>query len=495
MKGYKILIYLGVLVAVLAYIYFVEIKHKQAESERKEQSSRLVQLDKDQINEIKISSLNGQEIDLKRTNPDKWGIIAPVNIEADLRAVRNLLAAATQAQPEKVVSEKDVKWEDYGLDKSDLELTFSGNGKTVKTYFGASNPSKSSYYLKVDNDQRLFLVPDTLKISLNKSLFDLRDKSIAKFSPDDLNKVQIIRDGQEIDLERSDGKWRITKPIDALAKVAMVNSLLRGISGLTAKEIIDAPSTENNPYGFENSKNRIVLHGKDFSKTITLGAIKDSKAGTGPSGTTRYLSASGQTPVYLIDDKFFMEAQLDPDTLRDRAIVSTEPLDVDKIQIELMGRTWLLSRAGDNKWRMEKPEHRDKIEDWFISGILWSIKELNFKSEITTPVPEDLAKYYLDKPQLYVWLYKKGSEHPVTMKMGWRHDAETSSEKNKEDVETKEKPMESKETTASRTDQPKTPETVYAIVDPPNDKPAIFTLDGAFIGRLRVDLDQLSKKE
>ncbi|MCX5873023.1 MAG: hypothetical protein NTY51_07280, partial [Deltaproteobacteria bacterium] len=60
MKGYKILIYLGVLVAVLAYIYFVEIKHTQAESERKEQSSRLVQLDKDQINEIKISSLNGQ---------------------------------------------------------------------------------------------------------------------------------------------------------------------------------------------------------------------------------------------------------------------------------------------------------------------------------------------------------------------------------------------------------------------------------------------------
>jgi hypothetical protein len=144
---------------------------------------------------------------------------------------------------------------------------------------------------------------------------------------------------------------------------------------------------------------------------------------------------------------------------------------------------------------MEKPEHRDKIEDWFISGILWSIKELNFKSEITTPVPEDLAKYYLDKPQLYVWLYQKGSEHPVTIKMGWRHDAETSSEKNKEDVETKEKPVESKETTASRTDQPKTPEIVYAIVDPPNDKPSIFTLDGAFIGRLRVDLDQLSKKE
>lgn len=492
MKGYKVLIYLGILVAVLAYIYIVEIKHKQADSERKEQSSRLVQLDKDQINEIRISSLKGQEIDLKRTNPDKWGIISPVNTEADLRAVRNLLSAATQAQPEKTVSEKDVKWEDYGLDKSDLELAFGSQGKTVKMSFGASNPSRSSYYFRVEGDPRLFLVADTLKTSLNKSVFDLRDKSVTKFSPDELNEIEIVRDGQEIVFKHSDGKWRIVKPIDAIVKAPLIKSLLRSVSGLEAKEIIDDRIIENNPYDFENSKNRIMLHGKDFSKTITFGAIKENKTITGSTGNTRYLSVSGQSPVYLIDDKFFIEAKLDPETMMDRSIISAEPLDVEKIEIELMGRSWSFSKSGDHKWRMEKPQHRDKLADWLVSGILWSIKDLNYTSK-TLPIPEDLAPYHLDKPQLFVWIYRKGSERPIFVSMGWQSEAEASSENKKTD--TKAKPQESKDTADQEIDQPKIPGIVYAIVDPPNDKPAVYTLDGAFIGRLRLDLDQLSKKE
>ena len=125
MKGYNLLIYLGVLVALLAYIYFVEIKHKQAESERKEKVARIVQLDKDQIDEIKISSPDGHSIAIKKSAPDTWNIVSPIGSAADLRAVRNLLTAATLAQPEKVILERDVNWKDYGLDKPDLELSLT----------------------------------------------------------------------------------------------------------------------------------------------------------------------------------------------------------------------------------------------------------------------------------------------------------------------------------------------------------------------------------
>ena len=228
MKGYKLLIYLGVLVALLAYIYFVEIKHKQAESERKEKAARIVQLDKDQIDEIKISGPDGHSIDIKKSAPDTWNIVSPIDSAADLRAVRNLLTAATLAQPEKVILERDVNWKDYGLDKPDLELSLTAPKKTVTIAFGASNPSRSSYYLKVNGDPRLLLVPDTLRISLAKKVFDLRDKSVCKLTPDDIQKVKIIRDGREVELEKINGKWRIVKPINAPAKPAKIGALLRG---------------------------------------------------------------------------------------------------------------------------------------------------------------------------------------------------------------------------------------------------------------------------
>ncbi len=496
MKGYKLLIYLSVLVAVLAYIYFVEIKHKQAESERKELESRIVQLDKDQIDRIRISSPDGRAINIKKSDHDNWNVISPINSAADLRAVRNLLTAATLAQPEKVILEKDVKWKDYGLEKPNLEISLASQNKTVTIAFGASNPSRSSYYLKVDGDPRLLLVPDTLKISLDKKVFDLRDKSVSKLTPDNIQKIKIIHDGRKVELEKIERKWRITTPVNAPAKRAKIGALLRGISDLHAKEIVDSPSAENDPYKFRNSKNQIILETKDGETTFTFGATKDKKAVNGPSGNLRYLSVSGQKPVYVVDDNFFTGAKLDPASLTDRSVVLIEPLIVEKILIDFLGKEWEFAKTSDNKWKMEQPEHRDKLDDWRISEIIWSLKDLTYKSMIT-PVPDDLEPYRLNMPQLVISVYQKAAAKPVKITMGWpppQRPSQTGGNNNSKPHEVV--GAKRSEQQPHSVDLAATPETVYATVEPKIDnQSAVYVLDGGFVGKLRVDLDQLEKKE
>ena len=44
-----------------------------------------------------------------------------------------------------------------------------------------------------------------------------------------------------------------------------------------------------------------------------------------------------------------------------------------------------------------------------------------------------------------------------------------------------------------KTNEQRTPQTIYAIVEPSVDRPAIYILDGGFVGRLRIDLDQLGR--
>jgi len=492
MRLSRLLVYLGVLSIVLIYIFFVEFKYKQAESERKEKTSRLLQLDKDSLTEIKIVGSKDQPIQIRKGDSNSWRVVSPIDTNADTRAVEGLITSSASAQPEKIVLEKDADWNLYGLEKPSSVVSFSANGKTAEMSFGALNPSKSSYYLRVQGDPRLFLVADTLEKSLNKSLFDVRDKAVVKFSPEDITAIDIIREGKQTNLNKTEGKWRITDPVDARAKTSGVRLFLMSLAELKAQEIVDSPLTENDSYGFDKSLNKIVLKGRDFSKTLTLGAISEKSRETRSPGNSVYLSVSGQTPVYMVEDKFFQSDKVDAESLTDKSITSFEPIDVEKIEIEFMDQKWLLSKSSDNKWKMEAPKRIDKLDDWLVSGLLWSLKDLNFKSEIF-PIPEDLSKYHLNNSPLQFWLHQKGSGSPTTIRMGWDPLSKATPENIDSDSDPGQPNEASGHKKVDKTNEQRTPQTIYAIVEPHVDRPAIYVIDGGFVGRLRIDLEQLGR--
>ncbi len=492
MRPSRLLVYLGVLSIVLIYIFLVEFKYKQSESERQEKASRLLQLDRDSITEIKIVGSKDHPIQIRKGESNTWRVVSPIETNADTRTVEGLITSSASAQPEKIVLEKNADWNLYGLEKPSLSLSFSANGKTVKMSFGASNPSKASYYLRVQGDPRLFLVADTLEKSLNKSLFDVREKAVVKFSPEDITAIEIIREGKQTNLNKTEGKWRITEPVDARAKTSGVRSFLMSLAELKSKEMLDAPLTENDSYGFDKSLNKIVLKGRDFSKTLTLGAIGEKSRESMSPDNSVYLSVSGQAPVYVVEDKFFQNAKVDAESLTDKSITSFEPIDVEKIEIEFMNKKWLLSKSTDNKWKMEAPKKIDKLDDWLVSGLLWSLKDLNFKSEIS-PIPEDLSKYHLNNSPLQFWLHQKGSGSPTNIRMGWDPLLQATQEKIDSDSDPDQPNEAYGHKKIDKKNEQRTPQTIYAIVEPSVDRPAIYILDGGFVGRLRIDLDQLGR--
>ncbi|MFH0960343.1 MAG: DUF4340 domain-containing protein [Pseudomonadota bacterium] len=490
----KLMVYLCVLLAILLYIFLVEFRYKKAESENKEKTSRLLQLEKDSIAEIKIVRSEDEPIRIAKNEANAWRVVSPLDTPADTSTVDRLIASAISAQPEKIVLEKNTDWNTYGLEKPSLSLFFSAKGKTSEISFGASNPSKSSYYVRVQDDPRLFLVADTLEKSLNKSLFNVREKAVVKFSPEEITEIEIIHEGQQTDLKKTEGKWRITHPMDTRANTAIIRSFLTNLKDLKAQEIIDTPSNGNNSNILNESLNKIAFKGRDFSKTLTFGVDRNQTEESKTPGHSLYVSVSGQTPVYVVDGKFFERNKMNIESLRDRSITSFEPIDVQKIEIEFMNKKWLLAKSSDNKWNMQAPDKIDELEDWLVSGLLWSIRDLNFKSEII-PVPEDLSHYHLDNPQLRIWLHQKESSSPTNIRMGWPplfQDASTKVDSVFASAQSEGSPGAND---ATRKNEPKTPPTIYAIVEPSFDIPAIYILDGGFVGRLRIDLEQIEKKK
>jgi Domain of unknown function (DUF4340) len=506
MKLGKLLIYLSILVALAAYVYFVEIRHKKEQQAIEEKAAKIVHLEKDKIVEIELLSRDKEKIELKKPS-DTWVLTSPIKTKADTSAVASLLHSITDAKPEKVVSEKDVKWEDYELDKPEFVVTLATKDQTAEIRFGSANPAKTSYYVRVDEQPKLLLVQDTLKNSLNKSAFDLRDKTVVGLSPDQVDNITISTEGKEIELKReAKDQWMMVKPERIRAKAAIIALNLRTLTNLTARSIIDDPAKDGDPYGLNNPQETILMAGKEREQTLLIGAPQKKEGGPPGAEPDRYARIKGQDTVYVLDGRALKSLKTNPDELRDRSLLTFNPADIERLEITLDGKTWLAAKDKDNKWSLEQPEKKEKLDAWPVTSVLWDLKDLEWKS-MTKPAPADLASVHLDKPQLTVSLFKKGDREPLLLKAGWQVTAETkgheegakkeSQTTGPEQQPSAEKKVESppKGSSAEVTpDKATAPEGVSVSVQPQEEQGAIFAIDSGFISRLRTDLKRLTEK-
>lgn len=505
MKPFKVLIYLMVLVALGTYVYLVEIRHKAKVDEAEKQAKKMVHLDKDKITRFEL--IDGEKTKVKVEKlADKWLLSVPVKTVADKAAVGSFLSSFTGAESERVIQEKDVKWNEYGLDKPEFTVVCSTKDKSAKLSFGAANPAKTSYYLRVDDEPKLYLVADTLKNSLNKTAFNLREKSVFGIAETDVDKIAIAGNGQDLEVVRkSADKWVTEKPEHFAVKLAPVMSDLRLLTNLKAKQIIDEPTQEGDPYGLDKPEETIVLSGPKLVQTLELGKALDKKAGV-PLEPDRYARLKGDKTVYVIDGRSLKALKTDPSEMRDRSLLSFNPADIDRVEISLDGKEWVAAHDKDKRWIIEKPEKKTNVDAWAVTGALWGLKDLEWKS-LTKPIPEKLEALHLDKPRLTVSLFKKGEKEPMTLKAGWEEPpAETtqspknekpqeakpttSTEKGKTEELAKEKPASEAKSQPPAPKAPPVPALINALAQPTNEPGAVFVVDGNFLTRLRGDLER-----
>ncbi len=497
MKLSKVLLLFVVLSALLAWLYFVEIKQRQETKSAEEKASHLVQLDKVGIRAIDLDS-DSQTIELRKP-ADTWVIAAPVKTKADQPTVESIIRSLEDASPEKTVIEKNADWTQYGLEKPSFTVSASSSDKTVKLHFGEHNPSRSSYYLKINSDDKLFLVADTLKNSLDKKLIDVRDKTIWGMSPSDIDHIVIYKDGVESELKsESDQKWVMTKPQKMKVKKDAISRQLTALVNIEAKDVIDEPGEAYKSYGLEKPSAWIRLKGDKLSQTLLIGnQTKDSDKNA--KETDLYVQVEGNPTVFVIDGRKLSDLlRSDITQLQDKSVVDFSPSDVEKVSIEIDGKTWMAVRGTDKKWDSEQPEKLSKLDGWSISSILWDIKDVEWKS-VKNVNADELSEFHLDKPQLIVSVSDTGGTRTVTLKAGWDADSDSAGRGNTTG-QTKvdgDKSTEGKESNKNQVSmKPLAPPTVNVLVESGGiEQGNIFVVDGNFVDRLRRSLDRLIEKK
>ncbi len=167
-----------------------------------------------------------------------WYITSPIEELADSLTVSRFTQNLDDMRLESVVSTNTKKFDTYGVGPSSKHLNISW-GRNIKTFhIGNSGPDFQSFYVRLGNDQRVFLssgrlnLPENLDTWRNKTLFDLSEA--------DISKIAVYSPAATYSVEENGDGWQVTdedeeRPADS----TMVREWLDLFSPLQATAFID----------------------------------------------------------------------------------------------------------------------------------------------------------------------------------------------------------------------------------------------------------------
>src|ERR1041385_2484432 len=171
-------------------VYFLEIKPGKPRDEKPDESKPAFDLKKDDIAAISITR-SGEKVNIEDSG-GKWMINQPLTAQANQSTVESLVSSLTSAKVERSLSPTAEEVKSYGLEDPavtiDVKLK-SGDTKTIK--LGTKDFSGLSVYAQVGEAKDVSLVPATVLTNSDKSLNDLRDKTILGASQFDIKAMNL----------------------------------------------------------------------------------------------------------------------------------------------------------------------------------------------------------------------------------------------------------------------------------------------------------------
>jgi hypothetical protein len=245
MKSRGLTIAVVILAALTWALYWSQRQKTQAPAPAAAVNSALaiLKVNMPDVMGLEIKSKGAEPVVLKKTG-DKWEITGPASYPADQEAVIGLVAGLSFLNADRVVDEKASDRSQYGLASPVVELDVTQKANdTQKLLIGDDTPAGGDTYAALASGTKVFTIASYNKTSLNKSLNDLRDKSLLSLNPDKVSKIELLKKPQTIEFDRTKDGWQILKPSPSPANTAAVNDLVHAVVGarmdLTAT---DAPA-------------------------------------------------------------------------------------------------------------------------------------------------------------------------------------------------------------------------------------------------------------
>lgn len=361
---------------------------------------KLSDLTLSQINKAVIKTSAG-EIEVERKD-DRWSLVRPLKVRGDNARVGDIISQAISARVDSFVADTS-KLGEYGLDqpRGTITLTVEGQQQPQILSIGGSpkdEKDKEKVYAKLSSRDAVVLLPKSVANLLDTKPNDLRDRKLAQFNNDLVDRITIEPAGKEKLLFARDGTkgWVRKTDKDLAINSSVINRLLDEIGSAVVIDFVSDVATELPKYGLDQPSLKVTLSA--FSSENTA----ETKAGEKPILGLLFGKVEGENVYAKIDDEPFVLAV--PKTLLDAIptdAVQLQPLDIysykaDDIasfEVTREGQpTLVIERDKDKNWKLAKGD--DKLNTINVQSLVNALATLRAVRWVGTTVPA----HGFDKP-------------------------------------------------------------------------------------------------
>lgn len=388
-----------VLIGLGAYIYFVTWK-RPAQDSASTRAKVFTSVEADQIDELKLKAESGDVTTLKKTS-GTWGMVAPIATTASETDVSGVTSALSALEIERVIDENPTDLKEYGLETPRVEIEFKANGgKTSgRLLVGSKTPTGASMYARRNDEKQVFLIAEYQNLSLNKSTFDLRDKTLIKIERDKIDGLEVNIGGgagQQIQFAKAGGEWKLTRPLEARADSGLVEALLGRVETAQIKSVVAETATpaDLKKYGLERPEVTVTAHLGSARATLALGGKADAD--------TIYARDTSKPVVVTVENSLAQDARKGAQDYRRKDVFEFRAFNATRAEFTRGGQTIVFERVkgqgedAQDTWRRASPNPADADRSK-VEGLLAGLADIRATSFLPST-----AKTGLDAPALTV---------------------------------------------------------------------------------------------
>ena len=350
MSSRNLIILAVVVVALGAFIFFVE-QHQPTTSERLERIDRVfAEFDEDVVDTIELQTGRGS-LRLEKTD-DGWRLVEPLSYPADATAVRSLLQSIATLESDRALALDEVNLADHGLDTPKLSVALvDETGKRFELAVGAETPLGSKRAVRRDQDDEILLCPDTFTSSIDKEVDQWRSREVVDVRETDLASIEIATSSDLIRAVRVGGHWDLEAPVADLADAEQMRSLVSELNALRISEFLDDGQGGETP-GPSDWEYRLVLQAADGGDAVTLDLAEPAE------GETTNICRRNGTELIRVPEGIRTRLAKAPVLWRSPKVWPFSTLDVGKVEISTAVDSIVVDRI-DGLWRLADGSEAD----------------------------------------------------------------------------------------------------------------------------------------
>jgi hypothetical protein len=345
MKGLRSFLVLVVIAAALGGYLYYDSKHAPTDENKTEKVFADVQADK--IDQVTVKSDKGETTTAAKQG-DKWQETAPAAVPADEAEISGITSNLSSLTVSRVIDEQPADVKQYGLDPARIEVSFKAGGQEHKLLLGQKTPTGGDLYARLPDKPRVFLVPSYVESSLNKSPFDLRDKTILKIDRDKVDRLSIETPDHTITVAKQGADWRLTAPVDARADFGAVEGLIGRLNTTQMKAIAanDADANALKEYGLDKPVATVHVNTGSAQAGLAIG----KSAGDG----VVYAKDLSRPMVFTVESALADELKKPADDLRLKDLFDARSFNTSRIEITRGGQKIAFEKDKD-AWKQVTP--------------------------------------------------------------------------------------------------------------------------------------------